>query len=336
MSEDGGEDRPMTRAERIAAARARLAELHAECPGLVHRYQARMAALTASAKRERARFEYLVLGVARPTERVTIGKRGGRRKPKTVEVPVQLPPGIEEAVKLRERWSHKTQGTVQTWNAAEGTHQGALAQLHKNGTINGEQLEWAAQIANVHRSIESDVAVKVASLEARIDQSGRPPVIGERIHRVRMHRAYGFWRDMLPAPKSLVLDMIVGDTIGYTVAATRYRVHKRKAKRLLLEAIQRWPLSVAHAFSVVDQPTVDAMNMARAPIGGPNWIAPLPQEYERVRQEETGRDKTNEPYLLPPIDPVFLDERGILRPWDEIAAIIRERVFGAPQMDAAE
>jgi hypothetical protein len=54
-----------------------------------------------------------------------------------------------------------------------------------------------------------------------------------------MHLAYGFWRDGLPAPKRMVLDMIVGDPIGYTVASRRYSVGNRKAKGRLIDALNR-------------------------------------------------------------------------------------------------
>lgn len=324
----------LTKAERIAKARADLAQRYAENPDQVDAFNARMARLAVAAKRERERIEHLVLGHPRPTEVVTEGKRKGRRRPKRVERPVPLAPDIERAVKLRERWSHKNRGTPETWETATRTHTGALAQLHANGTINNEQLEWAAQIANVYRSIEADVGIKVASLEARVDQSSRPPVIAERIHRVRMHLAYTFWRDMILAPKALVLDMLVGDMIGYSVAAIRHRVHPRKAKRRLLEAIDRWPLAVAHAFSAVDQDVVDTMNMAR-PVAWsrPVGPTPMPAEYEFARAMEIGRDKTDEPYLLPALDPAFIDDRGYLRPWSEIASVIRERL--ADGMDEA-
>jgi len=323
------------RLEKIAAARAELARRYRDEPEAVAQFQTRMGNLARAAKRERDRVAHLVLGEARPTEKVLQGKRSGRRKPVKRNVPVRLAPGIEEAVSLREHWAHKNVGTPETHEHAASTHQGALAQLHANGTIDSEQLEWAAQIANVHRSIESDVAVAIASLEARVDQSARAPAVAERIHRVRMHAAYGIWRKMLPMPKRLVLDMIVGDAIGYSVAATRYRVHKRKARRLLIEAVQRWPLCVAHAFSAVDQADVDAMNMARRPYGRSTSIVPPALRYEHARQAEAGREKTDEPYLLPPLDPVFLDDRGLLKEWKEIATIIRERVFGDADAEAA-
>ena len=314
---------------RIAAARQELAAAYAANPERVLRFNARMARIAAARKREQQRIDHLVLGHSRPVAKATVHKAKSRRRPKTVDVPVELEPGIEEAVALREAWDHKAYGTPETWDQATRTHSGALAQLHANGVIDKDQLEWVAQIANVYRSLEADVGVKIASLEARVDTSSRPQAVAERIHRVRMHRAYGYWRDMIPAPKALVLDMVVGDAIGFTVAAKRYRVHNRKAKRLLLEAINRWPVCVAHAFSAVDQAMVDAMNEARAPLGvrygGPPIILD-DTTYDQARHAEHGREQTDEPYLLPPVDPAFLDEDGRLREWSDIAAIIRERI----------
>ncbi|MFC3579112.1 hypothetical protein [Sphingomonas hylomeconis] len=313
-----------TRPQRIERARKALAERAAAEPGLVDKVNLRMRRLDAARKRERTRFETLVLGQL-PLAPVF-------KKPKGMKASVwrkeeaRLIAEAQAQQSIAARWSHK-QGTPETLERAGRTHDGALAQLHANGTIDTEQLEWAAQIANVHRSIEADVAVKVASFEARVDQSVRGGAVGERIHRVRMHHAYGIWRDMLPAPKALVLDMIVGDAIGYSVAAVRHRVHKRKSKRLLLEAIQRWPMCVAAAFSVIDQVMVDAMNGAVAPSIVPHRaVQSPPQTYEPARRQQPSAEATNEPYLLPAIDSQFLDDRGYLRPWADIARIVREKV----------
>lgn len=320
------------KARMIAAARADLARRHAENPQSVAAFNQRMARLAAARKREQQRVDHLVLGKPRPVERVTEGKRKGRRKPKTIERPARLEPGIEEAVRLREDWDHKAVGTPETHERAGRTHSGALAQLHRNGTITNDQLEFAAQIANVYRSLEADVAVKVASLEARVDQSRRGHTPAESIYRVRMHLAYGYWRDLIPAPKALVLDMIVGDAIGYTIAARIYRVHNRRAKRLLLEALDRWPRCVAHAFSMVDGATAEAMNHGRAV--DPVWLdGPSDDEIRRDKSEQADEfrragDCVRNSSALPALDPAFLDERGLLREWSEIAEIIRARIFG--------
>jgi hypothetical protein len=310
----------------IAAAREDLARRHAEDPESVKQFNLRMSRLAAARKREQQRIDHLVLGKPRPVERVTEGRRKGRRKPRVVERPARLEPGIEEAMQVREAWSHKGNGTPETWERSLRTHDGALIQLHRNGTIDKDQLEWATQIANVYRSLEAEVGVKVASLEARVDQSGRGAgLAAEGVYRVRMHLAYGYWRQALPAPKQMVLDMIVGDAIGYTVAAKLYRVHNRKAKRFLIEAINRWPLCVAHAFSLVDQHMVDAVNEGQAV--DPVWLS----QWEKVPPRppvagQQARPLPEDAIPLPPIDPAFLDDEGHLLEWIEIAEIIRSRI----------
>lgn len=255
----------MTRAQRIAKAREDLAARYAADPAAVAGFEARMARLAAARKRERERVEMLVLGGKRPTEKRVIGKRHGKRKPTRKVVPVELTPGIEEAVQLRERWQHKANGTAETHEAASRTHQGALAQLFANGTIDIEQLEWAAQIANVHRTIEADVAVLVASLEARVDQSrNSDSIVTESLHRIRMSIAYTQWREALPHPRQMVLDMIVGDAIGYSVAARRYRVHNRKARRVLIEAINDWPGFVDRAYRLWSDDEIERVRLRAA------------------------------------------------------------------------
>ncbi|NML88741.1 hypothetical protein HHL26_06625 [Sphingobium sp. TB-6] len=322
-------DKTMTRAERIAKARADLAAAYAADPEGVARFNARMSRLASARKREQQRIEHLVLGLPRPVERVMEGKRKGRSKPKMVERPMRLEPGIEEAVRVREAWDHKAYGTPETWERSTRTHDGALIQLHRNGTIDKDQLEWAAQIANVYRSLEADVAVKVASLEARVDQSRGGGRAAEGVLRVRMHLAYGYWRDLLPMPKQMVLDMIVGDAVGFTVAARRYRVHNRRARRELIAAIDRWPLCVAAAFSLVGREEIEAMNHGQAV--PPTWLNPsirlsrneVEQQHENLIHADTSSAPT-----MPPIDAAFLNDRGMLREWTDIAEIIRSRING--------
>ncbi|UZW54044.1 hypothetical protein NUH86_10905 [Sphingobium sp. JS3065] len=326
------------RSAMIAAARQALIEDAARDPDRVTALNARLARMDAARKRERQRIDHLVLGLPRPIERVTEGKRKGRSKPKLIERPVRLEPGIEEAVQVRESWNHKAYGTPETWDRSTRTHDGSLVQLHRNGTIDKDQLEWAAQIANVYRSLEADVAVKVASLEARVDQSRRTGgMAAESVYRVRMHLAYGYWRDMLPLPRQMVLDMIVGDTIGYSVAAHRYRVHKRKAKRFLLDALNRWPMCVAHAFSMVDRHTVDALNAGQKVI--PGWLGGPARRHSAATDQDTvdaleiAEEQVTRCHLYD-IDPEFLDERGLLKEWKDIADIIRARL-GAVEEEAA-
>jgi hypothetical protein len=248
------------RAERIAAARSALSAAYQADPEGTERFKARMAHLTAAKKRERERFETKCLGKLPDPPPVGPRPKGMSRAEWKIEKRNRQHQA-RTAQSLPAKWSHK-QGTPETLEHASRTHQGALAQLHLNGTISAEQLEWAAQIDNVHRSIESDVAVAVASLEARVDQSHRHDLAIESIRRIRLHHAYTIWRDGLPSPKRLVLDMLVGEPIGYTVAARRYAIHNRRAKRLLIEAIDRWPDCVSMAYRIVTESDVARLNAA--------------------------------------------------------------------------
>jgi hypothetical protein len=185
--------------------------------------------------------------ISKPLPPLKKGKRG--KKPKR-------PPT------LAEKWSHKHEGTPQTHEHAERQrhNQGALARLHASGAIDDDQLAYAEEIAMVAEMIESDVAVRTASLETRVDISKRNDgAINQGINRVRLEMAYTRWRDQLPSPKRAVLDMIVGDAIGYTVAAVRYRMHNRKAKRRLIEALDRWPECRAWARMQINAAELAAM-----------------------------------------------------------------------------
>jgi hypothetical protein len=76
--------------------------------------------------------------------------------------------------------------------------------------------------------------------------------------------------------------------------------------------------------------------MAHAPKCLGAWTSPVlsAKTYEQARNHEGGRDTTDESYLLPAVDPVFLDGHGRFRPWNEIAKIIREKAFGEVNVSA--
>ncbi|MEH3107135.1 MAG: hypothetical protein PGN09_07595 [Sphingomonas fennica] len=243
-----------TRAERIAAARRKLAEAYAADPAAVDRYHARQARLAAAGTRERRRVDELVLG--RRTPPAIPRKPAGMSKAewKVTKARLRAAAAAEDAVRGRAA----TPETLRKLAA----HGDGLQQMLANGAIDREQHEWAVEIANVYRSIEADVALSVASLEARVDNGGGSRnLVGESVRRIRLHLAYRRWRDRLPQPKQLILDMIVGDAVGYTVAAKRWGVHHRKARRLLIGALDSWPACVGDAYRLW---SVDEIEAARA------------------------------------------------------------------------
>lgn len=163
----------------------------------------------------------------------------------------------KQRVETLERWKHKNEGTPETHEQHSHRREGALARLYKNGTIDSEQLAAAAEIGAVAERIGRDVAVKTASLETRIDVGVRrtDALHDERIGAVRREVAYTRWRLVVAAP-ALVLDMLVED-VGIAAAAERHRVHARKARRLLLRALDLWSEILSDVFRQVDERDLD-------------------------------------------------------------------------------
>lgn len=160
--------------------------------------------------------------------------------------------GRMERRRIAENWKHKREGTPETHDRAARTRQGALARLHASGAISADQLAWAHEIAAIAELIMADANIRTASLETRIDVSRHGHAFFEALGRVRREVAYTAWRHELGRCAALVLDMIVGD-IGVASAACRHRVHKRLAKRVLIDALDLWPMVLADAFKSVTE-----------------------------------------------------------------------------------
>lgn len=163
------------------------------------------------------------------------------------------------------RWKHKNDGTPETHEQASRCNQGALARLYQSGAIDAEQLAAAFEIATVAERIGADVAVKTASLETRIDMTRLGDgTFYEKLAQVRREIAYTRWRSEVRGPIAPILDMLVGEPIGFTVVAKRYGMHNRRAKQLLIDALDLWPRIIGHVRKLVDDKSLDA---AHARIG---------------------------------------------------------------------
>lgn len=161
---------------------------------------------------------------------------------------------------LNGRWKHKNEGTPETHEHASRRNQGALVRLYQTGAINAEQLASAVEIALVAERIGADVSVRTASLETRVDVTR----VGdgsfyERLSQVRREIAYTRWRSQIRGPVAAVLEMIVGEPVGFTVVARRYRMHHKRAKQLLIDALDLWP----HILGLVRK-DVDELDLLRA------------------------------------------------------------------------
>ena len=169
--------------------------------------------------------------------------------------------GLRKArAEMLRRWDHKREGTPETHEHAR-RHASPLADLFRSGAIDAVQLGCAAEIAEAVAAIGADVSVATASFETRIDAGQRGDgTFYEALGRVRREIGYGRWREEVArlGPLGCALDMIVGTgievggigngggPIGYSIAAARHRIGARRAKKLLIDALDLWPRIMGH------------------------------------------------------------------------------------------
>jgi hypothetical protein len=193
------------------------------------------AATVSPAEYERQRVEHLVFARPRP--------KPGRKKARKGKVApiVRLAPGIEEAVQLREDYSHKAQGTPQTHHhaAAAARREGSLARLVATGAIDAHQLAAAQEIGLAFEATVADVSVRIANYEVRGSGGGPMAAAAEPIAAVIRDRAYTAWRASVGTHGPMLLAIIVDD-MALTVAARRWRLSNRRARAVLVTALDRW------------------------------------------------------------------------------------------------
>jgi hypothetical protein len=164
----------------------------------------------------------------------------------------------DERRRVEEYWGTNGNATAQTREHAHRTQQGAIARMFEAGHINGDELEWAAEIAEVADLIMRDVSLASASWETRVDCNGTSKdKLLEGVRRVRLEMAYGWWRDRISEPKTAILAMLTGETEAYSTVAARHRMGKKRARKLLISAIDLWPEAVEWAEKRVDREDID-------------------------------------------------------------------------------
>lgn len=145
------------------------------------------------------------------------------------------------------------------------TSQNSIELMFNKGSIDKDQYEAAMQIRGAIELIESDVSVRGASLEARVDNSGSAKgLLYERLAIVCAEMTYTQWRAKLPMPKALVIDMIRNDQPMFNTA----RSHKMgwpKARKRLFNALDEWIRIRDKVWATVDESDVSAVQMR---IGG--------------------------------------------------------------------
>jgi len=160
-------------------------------------------------------------------------------------------------------YAHKNEGTAQTHAHASRVKQSALSRMVRLGKASADELAAAIEIAEVIEMLEAGVTMRTAQLE-RVDNmgAGRDALV-EGLKRVRMEVAYGLWRDSLPVPKRLIIDMVI-DARSYVSLAKTHGLHWRTARKRFLRALQDWPRFVAEARRQVSR---EDLNAAHAALG---------------------------------------------------------------------
>lgn len=143
----------------------------------------------------------------------------------------------------------------------------SLMRMTDNGQLSLDQLAAALEIAAVAESLQRSASLRCASLEARVDGSGsaRDALI-ERLHLVRMEQAYSVWRQRLPVPKRMAIDMVLSDRALFATARV-YRMSWPKARARLVDALDAWIEVRARIWREVDDRDVLA-RYARLGCGG--------------------------------------------------------------------
>lgn len=160
---------------------------------------------------------------------------------------------------VEHRWDHKINATPATLEHAANHRAGPLARLFDSGAIDAEQLAAAVDIADAYERRCREVTVRTASLETRIDAGRRGDgAFYEALGAVQREVAYQRWSAAVRGPLAAVLTMIVGDALGYTIVARRWRMSNRRAKQLLLDALDLWWRELGSARRDVDAATLVA------------------------------------------------------------------------------
>lgn len=190
-----------------------------------------------------------------------------------------------ERDRLAVKWSFKNEGTPETHEAIDRVpsrrRQSSLQRMHEMGRITLEELSAGEEIANVIESIERAVSVRCASLEARVDfaASGRDTLV-ESLGRIRMEVAYRAWRQAIPIPRRMVLDMILS-TASYVAIGKRYRVGSRLARKRLVTALRLWSDVKAVVWRDVDRSSVADLY---ARLGEGTLMAPRPKAQPAITE----------------------------------------------------
>ena len=136
-----------------------------------------------------------------------------------------------------------------------------IKRMFDDGKVTQEQLDASIDIATVAEIIKCAVSIKTGSLEPRVDSSGsgRDALI-ESLWMARLEATYTRWREQLPTPRAMFIDMVETNQ-GLVAIARSYNVPWRKARKQLLAALDRWIDFKERAHASIDQQDLDAIHL---------------------------------------------------------------------------
>lgn len=164
----------------------------------------------------------------------------------------------KERIDARRTFAGEHDGTVETRRHAARQRQGAISRLWESGSLDDDQMAAATAIARVHERVADDVRIRTGSPETRIDAGRRGDGhFYEALGAVHDEMAYSRWRWWIgPAAAALVLDVVAADT-GLAEAARRHAMGYRRARAVLIDALDRWDGYRTLARALVDQGDLD-------------------------------------------------------------------------------
>lgn len=149
--------------------------------------------------------------------------------------------------------------TSTTATTRRNTARSPIESMLARGGLTPEQFRAAEEIVAVIELIRSDVGCRGAMLQMRVDQSrALIDAALESLARVRAEVAYSLWRQRLPMPRQMVIDMLTLPQPMFRTARS-YGVGWPKARKLLTAALDRWDEALDQSMRRIDQAEVDAV-----------------------------------------------------------------------------
>lgn len=139
------------------------------------------------------------------------------------------------------------------------TMSSSIQRMFDAGQLEQEQYDAACEIGQVVEIIARGAAIRGGGLEPRVDcAGGAGDMLIEKMYLVRLEATYTKWREQLPMPRQLYIEMVI--TTRELVATARiHNVPWKQARKRLIAALDRWTEFKERAFRDIDEDSVQAV-----------------------------------------------------------------------------